>query len=78
MENTFDGPENECNDLDKVVEDINEITRLVWTQHIDSHYKMMILAIFDCNIDEKIIAVTLDEYPMLSCVDMNWFYEHFQ
>ena len=36
MENTFDGPENECNDLDKVVEDINEIIRLVWTQHIDS------------------------------------------
>ena len=33
MENTFDGLENECNNLDKVVEDINEIIRSVWTQH---------------------------------------------
>ena len=36
----------------------------------------MILATFDCNIDDKIIAVKLDEYSMLSCVDMIWFYEH--
>ena len=27
--------DNECNDLDKIV-GIDEIIRLVWTQHIDS------------------------------------------
>ena len=31
MENTFDGLENECYDIDKVVEDISEIIRSVWT-----------------------------------------------
>ena len=31
----------------------------------------MILAIFDGNIDDNIITITLDEYSMLSCVDMN-------
>ena len=35
---------------------------------------MMILATFDSNIYDKIIAVTLDEYSILPCVDMNWFY----
>ena len=33
MENTFDGLENECYDIDKVVEDISEMIRSVWTQH---------------------------------------------
>ena len=32
MENTFDGLENECYDIDKVVEVISEIIRSVWTQ----------------------------------------------
>ena len=27
---------NECNDLDKVAEEINEIIRSVWAQHRDS------------------------------------------
>ena len=31
MENTFDELENECYDIDKVVEDISEIIRSVWT-----------------------------------------------
>ena len=39
---------------------------------------MMILATFDCNIDDKVLAVTLDEYSILSCVDMNWFLKHLQ
>ena len=33
---------------------------------------MITSATFDGNIDDKIIAVILDEYSMLSCVDMNW------
>ena len=36
MENTFDGLENECNDLNKVVKDTNEIIRLVWKRFGDS------------------------------------------
>ena len=36
MEDVFDGLEIEYNDYDKVVEDINEIRILVWTQHRDS------------------------------------------
>ena len=28
--------DNECNDLDEVAEEINEIIRSVWTQHRDS------------------------------------------
>ena len=36
MKNTFDGLENECYDIDKVVEDISEIIRSVWTQHRNS------------------------------------------
>ena len=36
VEKTFDGLENECYDIDKVVEDISQIIRSVWTQHRDS------------------------------------------
>ena len=31
------------------------------------------MATFDGNIDDKIITIILDEYSMLSCVDMNGF-----
>ena len=65
--------DDECNDLDKVLEDINEIIRLVWTQHRDSLARLNKRATFDGNIDDKIITIILDEYSMLSCVDMNWF-----
>ena len=69
--------DDECNDLDKVVEDINEIIRLVSTQHRDSLARLSKKrATFDGNIDDKIITITLDKYSMLSCVDMNWFYKH--
>ena len=71
--------DDECNDLDKVVEDINEIIRLVSTQHRDSLARLSKKrAAFDGNIDDKIITITLDKYSMLSCVDMNWFYKHLQ
>ena len=71
--------DNECNDSDKVVEDTNEIIRLVWTQHRDSLARFSKKrATFDGNIDDKMITIILDEYSKLSCVDMNWFYKHLQ
>ena len=32
----------------------------------------MIIAAFDGNIDDKIITIKLDEYSMLSCVDLSF------
>ena len=62
MENTFDGLENECYDIDKVVEDIIQIIRSVWTQHRDTFkQETTILATFDSYRDDKIIEVLFNE-----------------
>ena len=52
MENTFEGLENECYDIDKVVEDISEIIRSVWTLQ-----ETTILATFDSKRDDKITVI---------------------
>lgn len=81
VENTFDGVENEWSDLIKVVEDTKEMIRLVWIQYRDSLTREVNdddLAIFDGNINDKVIAGVFDENSVPLFVDMNWFCKHWQ
>lgn len=53
--------------------------RLVWIQYRDSLTREVNdddLAIFDGNINDKVIAGVFDENSVPLFVDMNWFCKH--